>query len=611
MASQKAVFPPIALSLLLLLGSGTTVSTVATASQAKQAQSVTPPQAELLADLAVKLAANENIEQALPLFDRAVQVAEAIPNQASKIKALSAIALKLAEVGQTKRSEQLFAQAVQLTKKTTPDFDLYAQGPALRDVIIQIAQADQTERALQLTKTLSSNFLKAQALNEIAASLADRGQSQQAKPILLQALQFARGITGDYAYESNGFCGNEKFEVLSKIAGNLSLLSQLDTALQVAGSVSGCSSAAGQSTQDYQAWAFLGILGHLAKVDQVKQTWKSAQAIRSPLEQSIAWSAIALKLVDMGEIPLALSIAQKIAAIPPVKDYTPDWTQLNFGAKENALRDIALKLAQKRQFDAALQVVQGMTQSPQPASGSTPESDIFPHPSIKDTTLGEIAHQLALTGQVSQALQMANRIPDTEAKSLALIAIARVLQKTGQQAQASQLLQNLPLPPKPTQPNDYYGYQPLSHIVTALVTVGQTDRALQMTQSIGSDLVKESTLTDIATQLADLGQIEPALKLVNNLKGEGSRATVFNKVASKLVELGQLDRAFQIASSLGGSPSSLQGSEKDKLLADIANRFARKGQQSQALQVVETITDSELKAKEIAAIGYALTQIRN
>jgi len=240
MPSKTTIFPPIALSLMLLLGSGGTASAVATATQATPSRSVTPSQAELLADLAVKLASSGNIEQALPLFERAVQVAEAIPNQDSKIKALSAIALKLAEVGQTQRSEQLFDRAVQLTKQTSPDFDLYTQGPALRDVIIQIAQAGQTERALQLSKTLSSNFLKAQALNEIAVSLANKGQQQQAKQVLLEALQFARGITGDYAYESNGSCGNDKFEVLSKIAGNLSLLSQLDTAIQVAGSVSGC-----------------------------------------------------------------------------------------------------------------------------------------------------------------------------------------------------------------------------------------------------------------------------------------------------------------------------------------------------------------------------------
>lgn len=594
----------------MILGSPGIASSIATNRQATPAQPVTAShpssQAEVLAVLAFNLATSGNIEQSQPLFERAIQVAEVIPDRAAKIRALSAIAFNLAQVGQTPHSEQLFNTAVQLTKKTSPDFDLYAQGPALRDVLMQMAQAGQTKRALQLTKTLSSHLLKAQTLNEIATSLANSGQWQQAKSILLEALQFARGITGDYAYESNGFCSNEKFAVLSKIAGNLSLLSQLDRALQVAGSVSGCSSAAGQSTQDYQAWAFLGILSHLTKIDSVKQTWKSAQAIQSPLEQSIAWSAIAVKLIDMGEVPLALSITQKIAAIPPVKDSSPEWTLLNFGTKENALRDIALKLAQKQQFDAAMQVVQGMAASPPSVSGSMQESDLFPQPSIKDTTLGEIVHQLALAGQVSQALQIANSIPNTEAKALAQIAIVRVLQTTKQESQASKLLQDLALPPTPTKPNDNYESQPISNIATALVTVQQTDRALQMAQSIPSDLLRETTLTDIAVQLADMGQLEPALKLVNDLKGEGSKATVLNKVASKLVELGQLDRAFQIASSLADSPSSLEGSEKAKILTEIAGKFAQLGQRSQALKVAETIEEDELKAKTIAAIAAIL-----
>lgn len=610
MPSQKTIFPPIALSLVMILGSPGIASSFATNRLATPAPTVTAShrssQAEVLAVLAFNLATSGNLEQSQPLFDRAIQVAEVISDRAAKIRALSAIAFNLAQVGQTPRSEKLFNTAVQLTKKTSPDFDLYAQGPALRDVIIQMAQAGQTERALQFTQTLSSPVLKAQTLNEIAGSLANRGKWQQAKSILLEALQFARGITGDYAYESNGFCGNEKFAVLSKIAGNLSLLSQLDSALQVAGSVSGCSSAAGQSTQDYQAWAFLGILSHLTKIDSVKQTWKSAQTIQSPLEQSIAWSAIAVKLIDMGEVPLALLIAQKIAAIPPVKDSSPEWTLLNFGTKENALRDIALKLAQKQQFDAAMQVVQGMAVSSQLVSGLRQESDLFPQPSIKDKTLGEIAHQLALVGQVSQALQVANSIPNIEAKALAQIALIRVLQTTKQESQASKLLQDLPLPPTPTKPNDYYESQPISNIATALVTVQQTDRALQMAESIPSDLVRETTLTNIAVQLADLGQIEPALKLAKSLKGEGSRAIVFNKVAYSLVELGQLDRAFQIVSSPAGSPSSLEGSETAKILTEIAGKFAQLGQRSQALKVAETIQGNELQAKTIASIAAIL-----
>lgn len=100
-----------------------------------------------------------------------------------------------------------------------------------------------------------------------------------------------------------------------------------------------------------------------------------------------------------------------------------------------------------------------------------------------------------------------------------------------------------------------------------------------------------------------MGQVEAALKLANILKGEGSKATVFNKVAAKRVELGQLEQALQIASSKGGSHTYLSESEKDNLLAEIANQFARKGQQSQALKVAESIVNSELKAKEITAIA--------
>ncbi|MFB2924050.1 hypothetical protein [Aerosakkonema funiforme] len=91
-----------------------------------------------------------NEQLGLQLFDRAVQVAETIEERSTKIEALSNIAIKLAEVGQTQKARQLFDRAVQLTKKTDENFTLYQQDPALRDVAIKFAQAGFTERGLQL-----------------------------------------------------------------------------------------------------------------------------------------------------------------------------------------------------------------------------------------------------------------------------------------------------------------------------------------------------------------------------------------------------------------------------------------------------------------------------
>jgi tetratricopeptide (TPR) repeat protein len=596
MSSQKTIFPPLALGLLLILSYGVTACKVKTTNQISQTRSLTLAhtnrQTELFALLPVQLAFDPNSEGDQSLLERAIQIAQAIPNQADKIRALSAIALNLAQTGHTQHSQHLFDQALQLSKQTSPEFNFYAQGPALQDVIIKIAQAGQTKQALQLTKTLPGPF-KASTLNEIAASLAHFGQLLEAKQVLLSALESARGINGDTSV-SNGYCSNDKFEVLSKIAANLSLLSQLDTALVIANSIYGCGSAADQGTQDYQAWAYIGILNHLSKVNQVKQTWNSARSIRNSWEKDIAWSAIAVKLIDMGETPLALSIAKKLALTPPEKGSSSEGQSRNFQNHENGLRDIALKLAQKRQFDAAIQVAQRMSEPPQPKAGEPSELyDYFPRPSPKETTLGEIAHQMALQELIPQALQVANDIPDTEAKATSLIAIAKVLQETRRNDQASQILQELPPLPSVLTARNYRGHKLVRNVAAALVSVGQTERALQLAHSIPD---QEEALRGIAVQLADTGQIERALLLSNTLKGEGSKEIVKIQVASKLMELGQLERALQIILDMSSF-------EKDKLLITIADQFARKGQLTQAKQAAEAINDSVTKVQAIAGIA--------
>jgi tetratricopeptide (TPR) repeat protein len=540
------------------------------------------------------------VESSLPLFDRAIAIAESIDDPSAKVKTLAAIAIELAKAGQAQRSQQLFDRAERLARQIPSNAysePHYYSNLALRDVSIQLAQAGYTQRALQLVRSLSSNVRKAEALNEIGAALAATGQTDQAKQTLLDALQAARGITGSYAYESNGSCGNDKFAVMSKIAANLSAVSQLNSALQIARSISGCGSADGSTSQDYQAWAFLGILSHLSTVQDVRQTWQNAQSISSPVEKAATWEAIATRLVDLGEPAYATFIAQKLATEVPVPNFqsSPMWELQQFSARETALQTIAIALAQKQQFTAAMQVVQRMTDV-MPASASTFNFSLRPMP--KSAAMGEIAHQLAIAGQTSKAIDLAKTIPDPEAKALAWIAIASEVQTKGQTAEAARLLRDLPLPPPPA-PDDYYYTSQMSHIAVALVTAGQSDRALQIARSFPDTNTQESLLADIAVRMAELNQIEPALNLAKPLTLPGLRATAFSQIAKQLANTGHLDQAFQILTT-ELMPSEW---EKDEMLADVANRYAQLGQRSQALTTAEAITNIEIKARAMAAIA--------
>ncbi|HEY9619200.1 MAG TPA: hypothetical protein V6C78_02470, partial [Crinalium sp.] len=127
------IFPPIALSLLVLLGSGGgTLSAIAatpsnsnSAADASLQSSSVPPgglpesanQSIELTHLAVQLADATTVESSLPLFDRAIAIAESIDDPSAKVKTLAAIAIELAKAGQAQRSQQLFDRAERLARQ--------------------------------------------------------------------------------------------------------------------------------------------------------------------------------------------------------------------------------------------------------------------------------------------------------------------------------------------------------------------------------------------------------------------------------------------------------------------------------------------------------------
>ncbi|HAX79899.1 MAG TPA: hypothetical protein DCY88_29710 [Cyanobacteria bacterium UBA11372] len=558
-----------------------------------------------LPDLATEIAATGNLELASQLFARAVQVAETIEDKATKINALSAIAIKLGEVGQTQKANLIFDRAIQVSKQTDDNFTLYYQEPARRDIAIAMAKAGIIQRALQFIETINSDFRQAEALNAIAPILAENGETEQARQILLKALSKARGITGDYAYEANGSCGNDKFEVLSKIAANLSLLNQFDTALEVAKSVTGCSSANGDSSEDYQAWAYLGILANMANAEQVKPTWIGSQTMQNGSEKMPVWSQIGQKLAAMGEVDLALTVAEKISQeFQTVTAINSGLDLREFGEKERSLSRIAIELAKKQQFETALKIAQTIQELTPEQEAAVKQFNLQTQPSIKALTLGEIAREYAKIGKIEPALQLVNSIGNQEGKALGIIAIAQGLQTTGQAAQADKLLSQNLQPPAIPPTDNFEANQSISRIAVALVTVGKVDQALQIAQSIKNDTTKEQAIANIASQLSEMGQMERAFQIANAVNSVGFKQEALNKIAAKYLELGQLEQASQVT-KLIPADSNID------ILANLADGFAKAGKTEQALQVAQTIANDSVKAIAIANVAAMLVPKNN
>ena len=603
MSTPTRIFTPIALGLILIgcsnlanVSIARTVSQQPPASTSRQTDSrQTDLKSNTVADLAVELATTGNLEQALQLFDRALQRAEAIENQMEKTQTLSAIALKLAEVGQPGRSLQVFDQLVQqIPSETKEYYGGYFPDNALRDVAIQMAQAGHLDRALEAVRPISSGLAKMEALNGIATVLIDIGDLELAQSTVSEALQLVDSIPEfSSAYTSNGSCANLKFAVLSQIAEKLSLLAQVDRALDVARGLRGCHAAIGVLGSEYQAWAFMGILGHLADVDGVEQIWQSAQTMPIALEKIKVWSAIAVKLVQLGEPEFAVSIAERIAAenLAATASFTEAEIQAQ-SAKEGALRDIALQLAEGKDRESAVKVAE-MLERP---------------------------------------------LMQTETKALIDIAIADALQAQGNPEGAERLLsQNLPLPqtsaPNGTPNDTRYENSSLAKIAVALAQIGQIDRALEILPTIEGEYTRSEARKGIMVTLAEAGQVDHALRLnqekdllhilesiapqITNLEQieqvlhlietsgihDGWRMNSYAFVAPKLIELGQIEQGKQLAQAIVEG-EGLRG--RIKQLANTIAQLAAAGEVDWALQFVDTLEDATFQAELTAAIAAQL-----
>lgn len=594
----------IALWLILILPHNLLAANSATGGILSQNSSAYHP-AEILTDLAVELAAADNLPQASQLFDRSVEVALAIEEPTERITtlkaiaakmsavgenpralavleqvvklvpkddylALSAIALDISKVGKKERSLQLFNRAIKLyqisIKKADRTQDLYFRDSGLVNVIVNLAEAGQIKRALQVTQRLPSPLSKAEALNGIATALIAAGQIEAAKEPLDRSLQIASKIADDdirYTYQSNGSCGNEKFALLVKIADNLSLLSQFDRALNIATKIYGCGSASGDYSADYQLAAFTAILNHFTNKERVKKTWNAARSTAIKGDKGPIWSAIALKLIDLGETNLAFNIAEKIAAEVPsgITLYPPF-----IGGKEEELIKIAFQLAK----------------------------------------IGDIERSPKIVEKIDQPFR-------SEVKALTAIPIAGKLYQQNRTEEANNLLsQSLQLPqinPDPQRSFDDYNLTKTRdirrQIVVELVKIGQVERALQISQTINEEYWQKSVIAQISSTLAEKGDVATAFQVAQKISSSVDLGEFLKTIAPKLTTKEQVESALQIAQKILVD-REIADSWKDEAIALMAPKLIEVGEIDRGLQLAQTRKSEDVGinvARQLAKIG--------
>jgi tetratricopeptide (TPR) repeat protein len=561
--------------------------------------------AEIVTDLAIELAAADNLPSASELFDRAVQIAleieapvdrlTTLTEIATKMAAageqqralavleravklvskddyltLSAIALDIAKLGKKERALQLFDRSVKVyqrtIKKGEPNADIYFRDRDLVSVIINMAKAGEIDRALQVTQKLSFPLSQAQAFNGIATALIAAGKTEAAKAPLERALEITSKLPDDdisYSYMSNGSCGNDKFALLVSIGDNLTLLGQIDRALKIATKIYGCSSASGDYSADYQLAAFTGILNHLANKEEVKQLWSSARTVRSNSEKGYIWSAIALKLIALGETEIAFNIAEKIAAEGTFgSSLDPPF----IGAKEEKIIQIAFKLSE---------------------AGDTERSQ-------------------KITEKMNEPIK-------SQVKALLAIPTAGKLYQQNKPEQADTLLsQSLQLPqidPDPSRVYDDYNLTKSRNIreqiAVELAKIGQVERALQIRQTINEEWWQQDVLKQIILVLVEKGEIESAFQIAKNTSNRVALVEFLEVIAPKLTTKEQVETAWQIAQKILAD-RKVEDTRKDAAIAVIAPKLIEIGEVDRGLQLAKTTKSESVQlsvARQLAKSG--------
>jgi tetratricopeptide (TPR) repeat protein len=584
---------------------------------------------------AATVTVSSNRERAIQLFDRAVAMAlklessnlryESLLDIANKMvrsgektqasstlklaaleaqanaEALPEVALAMAKLGDQKQASTLFNQAIALQQQQTVETEPYFREKNLVNIIQKMAEAGQIESALNLTKRVSDQLRRAEVFNAIATQLIARGKLEEAQAPLSEALNIAQRISDEdssYSYMSNGSCGNYKFEALSNIAQNLSLLGQLERALTVAISTNGCSSASGDEQRAYRVWAYSSILKPIKDPKLVQKAWQSAQTIHfSDWDRADVWGVVAIKLAEVHETSLAYDVAQKITKIEFFEGLRDP---AYLGTKDELFKTIAVKLSEAGDVEKAQKLVPII----QP-DGIEREAQAIILLKFIDQLDSKTQAQ-PIKALLSQALQLTQQtivnhkegFNDYGRQRNFRSELAASLTKNGQLPAALALAKTF------QNPSDRSTI--LSRIALALAKKGSITDALRLVQTIKYPQIKDSALSDISSFLGKTGNISQALKTAQTIYSPPHRLSTLQDFIPQLKEKQQIDQILLIAQKTF-THSSIPQSQKNQIFIALARTSVAIRRPEEALQYVALLPEKTVeKAEAIAEIASTL-----
>lgn len=566
----------------------------------------------------------EQPDQARSLLDQARQLLNSLQGDGFGLIA-APVAEGYATLGDQQSAIEILNQALQLTEAMTTNDQDY-----LADIFSKIAtaysKAGADQQALKVAERIQVPQVKARTLAAIARQAAQTGSSAQANLILTQAQELTSTVPEAL-----------RLDVLSQIALAYAHSGQWDTALDVADTIASAeikirtlaqlASAHDRANRPAAAAEILNDLAAIARTIEpfydgdtllrevfaeylANQQYTLAFQFSQTLDETLQHDLL-LKLIAEASAAEEFAIALQAAEVMP-----PGWENQT---RYLALRSIVAGYAEAGQYEQAVQLLQQIQDS------SDYPSHTLARVAIAQSYRKAGQPEQALE-QLNQALQSLTRLNDTSAKLEAQSLITVQLAQLQQMDRAIEVQTQALATAKALNP-----YGPLSYGIEQLVThylsAGEYPLALQLVQSLETEIEHDRLLQVVLQQMLEVGELQAVRQAADQIRNPNQQVAFWVKLSDYYRGLGQLEpaaevlaQAFAIAQSLPGPDENTFAEaaqidpsvpiwddfDRGSLLESIAIRYAELGQQDVAHQIAQALrspTDQERLIQRLACYG--------
>lgn len=583
--------------------------------------------ATALGEIAGILARSNARELALATANEAVAIATAIKHTHFKASALTSIAQTLASAGSAEKAKDVAKQAIQEAGGIE---DEYRRVKSLED----LTQAGFVEQAVKALETIDNgrgmSLVKESTLRNVVATLSRQGRQEQAMLLVNKMLAMAEGqrergwlqAKASIAFTQIGHddLALELVEKINNVGAKTKALKEIAPILYYEGKkelanevirvlitlVDGLEDLRDKVTEWLAIVPLLTLTGEEERaselIDYALAAAKEVRYFRDEHYEGIALDNVALVLAERGQFDKALEVAAQIS---------------ERSQQATTFRKIAVVLAQAGEFARAVAVVcRGLTSAIEGEGENDEEKEdaIFEQSIIG---LAKIANVLVQGGEhayadalVDVALQLSKQAPSPELEVIGIVTSVGILEEKQQFKDV--LIRTLERVASFEDMDSRL--RQLENLIELLSPLGEQERALVETYNAQQAVKEISEIDAKALALVKLAQCfshldeqkqvlalaSSALELAEKLSSTFQKIRVLREVAGILAQSEEKERAITLAYQI----ARITNDSWDR--AHLVDILAVLGQHDKAIEMAERIEKASVRAYAFLDIARTL-----